>query len=211
MPDLDTKILPLLPLNTGVVLPHMVVTLTLESPEARSAVEAARKADDTLLLVPRVEGKYSRVGTVAQIEEMGRTPGGVQALVIRGLYRALIGSGVAGTGETTWVQIDPQPDPTEVSARARELAREYRATVENVVDARGVPQVAEFLRGIEVPGALADTAGYSPDLSIEQRIELLETLDVERRLELALEWAKQTLAEVTIKDKIREEVTEGMD
>jgi ATP-dependent Lon protease len=211
MPDLDTKILPLLPLNTGVVLPHMVVTLTLESPEARSAVEAAHKSDDTLLLVPRVDGKYSRVGTVAKIEEMGRTPGGVQALVIRGLYRALIGSGVAGTGETTWVQIDPHPDPDEVSERARELARQYRATVENVVEARGVPQVAEFLRGIEDPGALADTAGYSPDLSIEQRIELLETLDVERRLELALEWAKQTLAEVTIKDKIREEVTEGMD
>jgi ATP-dependent Lon protease len=211
MPDLDTKILPLLPLNTGVVLPHMVVTLTLETPEARAAVDAARKADDTLLLVPRVEGKYSNVGTVAKIEEMGRTPGGVQALVIRGLHRALIGSGVAGTGETTWVQFEARPDPDEFSDRTHQLAREYRATIENIVEARGVPQIAEFLRGIDEPGALADTAGYSPDLTIEQRIELLETLDVERRLELALEWAKQTLAEVAIKDKIREEVTEGMD
>jgi ATP-dependent Lon protease len=211
MPDLDTKILPLLPLNSGVVLPHMVVTLTLETDEARSAVEAAGKADDTLLLVPRVDGRYARVGTVAKIEEMGRTPGGVQALVIRGVHRALIGSGVAGTGETTWVQIEPQPDPPEVSDRSRELAREYRATVENIVEARGVPQIAEFLRGIEEPGALADTAGYSPDLSMEQRIELLETLDVERRLEMVVEWAKQTLAEVSLKDKIREDVAEGMD
>jgi ATP-dependent Lon protease len=211
MSDLDTKILPLLPLNSGVVLPHMVVTLTLETDEARAAVEAAGKADDTLLLVPRVDGRYARVGTVAKIEEMGRTPGGVQALVIRGVHRALIGSGVAGTGDTTWVQFEPQPDPAEVSERTRELAREYRATVENIVEARGVPQIAEFLRGIEEPGALADTAGYSPDLSMEQRIELLETLDVERRLERVVEWAKQTLAEVTLKDKIREDVAEGMD
>jgi ATP-dependent Lon protease len=211
MPDLDTKILPLLPLNTGVVLPHMVVTLTLETPEARAAVEAAGKAEDTLLLVPRVDGRYARVGTVAKIEEMGRTPGGVQALVIRGLHRALIGSGVAGTGETTWVQVDPQPDPAQASPRAHELAREYRATVENIVEARGVPQIAEFLRGIDEPAALADTAGYSPDLSMEQRIELLETLDVERRLELVVEWAKRTLAEVSLKDKIREEVAEGLD
>src|SRR6266498_3125906 len=95
--QLETKILPLLPLTTGVVLPHMVVTLTLETPEARAAVTAARSADDTLLLVPRTEaGAYARVGTVAVIEEMGRTPGGVQALVIRGLHRALIGSGIAG-------------------------------------------------------------------------------------------------------------------
>src|SRR6266542_824285 len=142
--QLETTILPLLPLSTGAVLPHMVVTLTLESPEARAAVEAARSAEDTLLLVPKVGDKFARVGTVAHIEEMGRTPGGVEALVLRGLHRALIGSGVAGTGETTWVQIDPRPDSDEVTSRIAELAREYRGTIENIVDARGVPQVAEF-------------------------------------------------------------------
>ena len=62
MPEqLDTKILPLLPLTTGVVLPTMVVTVTLETEEARAAVNAARSADDTLLLVPRSEdGHYAR-------------------------------------------------------------------------------------------------------------------------------------------------------
>ena len=213
MPEqLDTKILPLLPLTTGVVLPGMVVTVTLETDEARAAVNAARSADDTMLLVPRSEdGRYARVGTVARIEEMGRTPGGTTALVIRGLHRALIGSGIAGTGEATWVQIEPKPDDTEVTARAAELAREYRATVENILDARGVPQLAEFLRGIDEPGMLADTAGYSPDLSFEQKLEVLETLDVEKRLEKVTEWAKQTLAEVAVKDRIRSEVAEGLD
>ncbi len=213
MPDqLDTKILPMLPLTTGVVLPHMAVTLALETPDARAAAQAARSADDMLLLVPRTEaGTYARVGTVAVIEEMGRTPGGVEALVIRGLHRALIGSGVAGTGEAIWVQIDPRPDPEQVSPRTEELAREYRATLENIVEARGVPQVMEMIRGIDEPGALADLAGYSPDLSFERKVEVLETLDVEQRLEKVLSWARDTLAEVALKDKIRSEVTEGMD
>src|SRR5207247_2974780 len=170
--QLETKSLPLLPLNTGVVLPHMVVTVTLETAEAKAAVQAARSAEDTLLLGPRAEtGAYARVGTVAKIEEMGRTPGGVQALVIRGLPRALIGSGVAGTGEAVWVQVEPAEDPDEPSERAYELATQYRATLEAIVESRGVPQVAEFLRGIDEPGALADMAGYSPDLSFEQRVE----------------------------------------
>jgi ATP-dependent Lon protease len=212
MPEqLDTKILPMLPLTTGVVLPHMVVTLTLESREARAAVGAARSAEDTLLVVPRTEeGAYARVGTVAVIEEMGRTPGGVEALVIRGLHRALIGSGVAGTGEAIWVQVDPRPDRDRPSPSTEELAREYRATLENIVEARGAPQVAEFLRGIDEPGALADMAGYSPDLSFEQKVEVLETLDVDQRLEKVLAWARDTLAELTLKDRIRSEVAEGM-
>jgi ATP-dependent Lon protease len=213
MPEqLDTRILPMLPLQTGVVLPHMVVTLAVETSEAEAAIRAARAAGDTLLLVPRTErGAYARIGTVAAIEEMGQGPGDVQALVIRGLYRALIGSGVAGAGEAVWVQVEARPDPEETSDRAHELAREYRAAVENIVEARGAPQVAEFLRGIESPGAMADTAGYSPDLSFDQKVEVLETLDVEQRLEKVLAWAKDTLAEVVLKDRIRTEVAEGLE
>jgi ATP-dependent Lon protease len=209
--QLDTQVLPLLPLTSGVVLPGMVVTLTLETPEARTAVEAARSADDHLLLVPRVDSRYARVGTVAVIENEGRLMNGLEALVIRGLNRAVVGAGVAGTGDATWVSYSPAPDAEDATPRVQELAREYRATVENIVETRGIPQVAELLRGIDTPGALADTAGYSPDLSLEQRILILETLDVEKRLEMVLAWAKQTLADVQLKDKIRTEVAEGID
>ena len=171
MPEIDTQVLPLLPLTTGVVLPGMVVTLTLESDEARAAVGGRGRATDdaVLLLVPRVDGRYARVGTVAKIEERRvRRRNGVEALVIRGLARAVVGVGVPGTGEAVWVQVEPV-DESEPTARARELAREYRAVIENIVEARGVPQVAEFLRGIDDPGQIADTAGYSPDLSFEQQ------------------------------------------
>ncbi len=84
-------------------------------------------------------------------------------------------------------------------------------TIENIVEARGVPQVGEFLRGITDPGQMADTSGYSPDLSFDQKVEVLETLDVEQRLEKVLAWAKEVLAEVELKDKIRTDVREGME
>ena len=211
MATLETQILPLLPLTTGVVLPGMVVTITIESDDARKAVAAAEASGGELLLVPRIGSRYARIGTVAAVEDVGRLPSGLEALVIRGLHRAEVGLGVPGTGDATWVRVEPRPDPPQASERARELAREYRATIENIVEARGIPQVAEFLRSIHEPGAMADTSGYSPDLSFEQKVEVLETLDVEERLEKVLGWAKEVLAELTLKDKIRSEVREGME
>ncbi|MDP9242220.1 MAG: LON peptidase substrate-binding domain-containing protein, partial [Actinomycetota bacterium] len=211
MSGIDTKILPLLPLTTGVVLPGMVVTLTLESEEAKRAVAAAREADGTILLVPKVGASYARIGTVAKVEDVGLLPSGMDALVIRGIGRARVGLGVPGTGLATWVQIESADDENSETPRARELAREYRATVEGIVEARGVSGVAEFLRGINDPGAMADTSGYSPDLEFEQKIEVLETLDVEKRLALVLGWARDTLAEASLKDKIRSDVAEGME
>ena len=210
MSEIDTQALPLLPLTTGVVLPGMVVTLTIESDEARAAVDAATEGDGLLLLVPRLDGRYARVGTVAKIEDIGALRSGTEALVIRGLNRAVVGVGVPGTGEAIRVQADWVSE-TEPSERARQLAREYRAVIENIVEARGVPQVAEFLRGISDPGQIADTSGYSPDLGFEQKIQILETVDVEARLQLVLAWAKDTLADLELKDKIRTDVSEGME
>ena len=210
MAEIDTKILPLLPLTTGVVLPGMVVTLTLESDEAKRAVAAARAADGELLLVPRLGSSYARIGTVATVEDVGILPSGMDALVIRGTGRARVGVGVPGTGDATWVQFEDASDEGADTSRARELAREYRATVEGIVEARGISGVADYLRGISDPGAMADTAGYSPDLELEQKVEVLETLDVVKRLELVLAWAKDTLADASLKDKIRSDVAEGM-
>ena len=100
---LDTQVLPLLPLTSGVVLPGMVVTLMLETPEAKAAVAAAREGDGELVLVPRLEARYARIGTVAKIEDVGRLQNGMDAMVVRGVRRAVVGTGVAGTGDATWV------------------------------------------------------------------------------------------------------------
>src|SRR5712692_2980981 len=208
--QLETTTLPLLPLRSGVILPHMVITLMLESDDARHAVEAAQARDGILVAVPRLESGFAAVGTVAKVEDAGRRPSGGDAAVIRGLHRAIVTTGVPGTGDATWVQVEHRPDNEATSPEIDELAREYRATIENIVDARGVPQVAEFLKGVTDPGALADMAGYSPDLSFEQKIEVLVTLDVSERLEKVVGWAKQALADISLREKIRTDVTEGI-
>ncbi len=210
MSGLDTKVLPLLPLTTGVVLPGMVVTLTIESDDARRAVSVARDGGSELLLVPRVGSRYARVGTVASIEDVGRLQNGMEALVMRGLYRAIVSQGVPGTGDAIWVQVEPV-DEGEATSEAHRLAREYRATIENIAEARGVPQVVDVLRGMTDPSQIADMSGYSPDLSFEQKVEVLETVDLEQRLEKVLVWAKEALAELELKDKIRSDVREGME
>ncbi|HYN35549.1 MAG TPA: endopeptidase La [Actinomycetota bacterium] len=209
----DTKIrtLPILPLTQGVVLPYMVVNIALESDEARGAIEAAREADGHVLLVPRVDSGYAQVGTVAKIEEAGNLPSGLEVCVLRGLHRGVVTTGVAGAGSATWVQVENVIDDPEGSETAQQLAKEYRAAVEALLDVRGRGELAEFLRGINTPGAMADTSGYSPDLSVEQKIEILETLDVEKRLEKVLGWVKDTLAEAELKDKIRNDVSEGLE
>ena len=90
--------LPVLPLADAVVLPGMVIPVTLDEPERQAAVDAARSADGKLLAVPRLDGDYGAVGTVAVIEQVGRLPSGEPAAVVRGLTRARIGSGVPGPG-----------------------------------------------------------------------------------------------------------------
>ncbi len=202
--------LPLLPLKSGVVLPGMVFTLALESDEARAAVEAAQSAGGHLLLVPHIEGKYATVGVIAEVTEEGALPGGLQAVVIRGDQRATIGTGVPGTGDALWVEAEPIDDG-EPSAAAVELAREYRAVLENILHSRGAGRIAAQLREITEPGRLAVVAGYSPDLNLPQKVEVLETIDVEARVRLVLGWARDTLAELTLREKIKVDVEEGME
>jgi ATP-dependent Lon protease len=212
MDDIRTSVLPLLPLATGVVLPGMVVTMAIESEEAKAALEATVSSEGRILLVPRLDGRYARVGTVAKVEDSGELPSGLRAVVVRGLHRATVGVGVpAPAGSALWVQAEAASSDGEPSPRARELAREYRAVIENILDHRGAGGLAEALRGISDPGAMADTAGYSPDLSFEQKLEVLETVDVEARLEKVLAWARDTLADLTLKERIQSDVADGME
>jgi ATP-dependent Lon protease len=202
--------LPLLPLKSGVILPGMVFTMALESEESRVAVEAARSAGGRLLLVPHIEGRYSNIGVISEVMEEGSLPGGLEAIAVRGDQRATIGTGVPGTGDALWVEAEPLDDG-EATAGVIELAREYRAVLENILLSRGARQVAAQLREISEPGRLADVAGYSPDLTLSQKVEVLETIDVEARLRLVLGWARDTLADLTLRERIKNDVEEGME
>jgi ATP-dependent Lon protease len=194
-----------------VVLPHMTVTLAIEGDAAKAAIESARQGNRLVLLVPRIDGHYGTIGTVARLGEGGELPTGAEAFLLRGEYRARLGSGQADIGGALFVKADPITDPEPPSERAVELAREYRAMLETLVESRGVPQIVQFLRAARTPSHLADLAGYSPDLTTEQKLEVLETFEVEERLSKLIGWTKQILADASLKEKIRSDVAEGME
>jgi ATP-dependent Lon protease len=189
----------------------MTVTLAVEGDDQKAAIEAARQGSRMILLVPRIEGKFGTIGTVGRLGESADLPTGAEAFMIRGDYRARLGGGQADIAGALFVQADPIADPEPPTEASLELAREYRALLENLVESRGVPQVVQFLRAAKTPGHLADLAGYSPDLSTEQKLEVLETVDLEQRLTLLIKWTKSILADASLKEKIRSDVAEGME
>jgi ATP-dependent Lon protease len=107
--------------------------------------------------------------------------------------------------------VEPVAEAEAPSDEVRALASEYRAVIEQILDHRGARGMAQGLRGIREPGAVADMSLYSPDLSLEQKVEILETVDVEARLRLVLAWAREVLADVTVREEVNREVAEGFE
>jgi ATP-dependent Lon protease len=206
-----SELLPVLPMDDVVVLPHMAVTLAVEGDSQKAAIEAARQGSRLVLLVPRIDGHFGSIGTVARLGDSAELPTGAEAFMIRGEYRARLGSGQADIGGALWVKADPVIEPEPPTEKSVELGREYRAMLENLVESRGIPQLVQFLRTAKTPSHLADLAGYSPDLSMEQKLEVLETLELEERLAKLIRWTKQILADASLKEKIRSDVAEGME
>jgi ATP-dependent Lon protease len=206
-----TRKLPVLPLTEAVVLPHMSATIPTASEDARTAIGAALQEESLLLLLPKVDGRYASVGVIAKIEEKGNLPDGTEVVAVQGRVRAVLGEVTPEPGGPLWAEVTPSPDPRTWSERATQLAHEYRAVVENILEIRGAAQIAQVLRGIENPGHLADMSGYSPDHSQARKVEILETLDVEERLEKIIRWNREVLGELNLKEKVRSEVNERME
>ncbi|MEU6217053.1 endopeptidase La [Streptomyces sp. NPDC047022] len=214
-----TLSLPVLPLDGEVVLPGMVVPLDLSDSEVRAAVEAAQAAARSepgkprVLLVPRIDGTYASTGVLGTIEQVGRLADGDPGALIRGRGRVRIGAGTTGPGAALWVEgtrIEesvPEPLPGHVA----DLVKEYKALATSWLRKRGAWQVVDRVQAIEDVSALADNSGYSPFLTTEQKVELLETTDPVARLKLATQQLRDHLAEQDVAESIAKDVQEGVD
>ncbi len=206
----ETLNLPVLPLDDVVVLPGMVVPVRLADSEARAAIDAAQASgQDQVLLVPRLDGNYAKAGTLGEIEQIGRLPGGAQAAVIRGVARVQIGAGTTGPGAALWVGATVLDEITD--AKSADLARDYKALVTTVLERREAWQVINSVKQVNNPAELADLAGYASYLSDEQKSWLLETPDVSERLTKLIGWVKDHLAELEVSETIQKDVQEGME
>ncbi len=190
----------IVPLDDAVVFPGMTVTLPLEDVGT----------DPRVLLVPKQEGGFARVGVVAEVSTRVRMGGHDAAVSVVALHRGVPGAGEADASGALVVTVEEHPDQVLPGHLTRELEREYRAVVEEILKLRGDDgRISAFLRSITSPGALADTSGYSPDISTEQKIQLLETIDVVERLKLALRFQQERHTELVVRKRIREDVESG--
>jgi ATP-dependent Lon protease len=214
-----TLVLPVLPLDDEVVLPGMVVPLDLSDAEVRAAVEAAQAAARStpgkpkVLLVPRIDGTYARTGVLGTVEQVGRLADGDPGALVRGRSRVRIGAGTTGPGAALWVEgarVEehvPEPLPGQVA----ELVKEYKALATTWLKKRGAWQVVDRVQAIDDVSALADNSGYSPFLTTEQKVELLETADPVARLRTATQQLRDHLAEQDVAETIAKDVQEGVD
>src|SRR4051794_33916679 len=88
--------------------------------------------EERVLLVPRHEGDYAKVGTVAEVGDRVRLPGGARAVSLTGLHRAIAGAAHTDSQGRLRVEVEERPDEEPPGATTRELEREYRATVEEI-------------------------------------------------------------------------------
>jgi len=166
--------------------------------------------EERVLLVPRHEQEFAAVGTVAEVTDRVRLPGGARAITLMGLHRGVAGAAHTLPDGRLYVEVEERSDEVPVDGQTRNLEREYRAVVEEILELRGDNgRVSAFVRSITEPGSLADTSGYSPDLSFEQKVKLLQTTDVTERLELALGYQRERLAELQVRRRIRDDVESG--
>ena len=144
------------------------------------------------------------VGTIADIQEVAQDD--VSAVLIAGVARARIAGATTRGDDVLWVEAEAVEDEdASEDPEVRRLATEYRAVVEEILELRGIGAMASRILDLDDPGQLADLAVYAPDLSLAQKIEVLETLDVRSRLEKVLAWMDEVLAGLSIRKQIRED------
>jgi ATP-dependent Lon protease len=191
--------LTLISLDDTVVFPGMPVTLALDAGHEKH-----------VFLMPRKGNRYAKVGVVAEITERVEMPGRGSAVSLVGRYRGVPGAAQTDPDGRLRVNVEERPDVIPAPTLTHELEREYRAVVEEILQLRGDDgRISAFVRSITNAGALADTAGYSPDLNFDQKVELLETVDVVERLKLALKFQQERLTELHVRRRIRDEVESG--
>ena len=213
--------LPLVALRETVIFPEMIVPLQVGREKSVAALNAAVASNGPIALVTQRQAEREEigdpselyaVGTLAKIAQVVQLQDGTVRAIVQGQGRLRV-LGFTQTSPYIIVQVEEVEDVTPEGIEVQALMRTVQAQIEQYV-ANGAPvppEAAVAARNISEPGLLADMVAYSPDMSTEQRQELLETIDVVERLKLVSTFLARQIEILELKGKIQSEVKSEMD
>jgi ATP-dependent Lon protease len=217
----EPRDLPLVALRETVIFPEMIVPLQVGREKSVAALNAAVDNGGPIALVTQRQPEQEEisdpselyeVGTLAKIAQVVQLQDGTVRAIVQGQGRIRV-QGFVHTAPYLAARVEQLQDETPTGVEVQALIRSVQAQIEQYV-ANGAPvppEAAVAARNITEPGLLADMVAYSPDMSTEQRQELLETIDVEQRLKLVSAFLARQIEILELKGKIQSEVKSEMD
>ena len=219
-PSSDILRLPVLPLRDVVVYPHMVIPLFVGRDKSKQALDQAMKYGKQVVLVaqkqadvddPGVDDVY-RVGTIANILQLVKMPDGTDKVLAEGRERARI-SDLSG-GDFYSGQIDTLDDvgpmtEREVGVLSRSVVTQFEQYVK--LNKKVPPEILTSLSGIDDVGRLTDTIAAHMSLRLDIKQKVLETVNVQERLELVLGLVEGEIDLLQIEKRIRGRVKQQME
>ncbi len=213
--------LPLVALRETVIFPEMIVPLQVGRDKSVAALNAAVEASSAIVLVTQRQADQEdvseaselyEVGTLAKIAQVVQLQDGTVRAIVQGQTRVRL-HGFSQSDPYLRGSIEELHDTTPANVEIQALMRSVQAQVEQYVQSGAPvpPEAAVAAKNITEPGLLADMTAYSPDMSTEQRQELLETVDIVARLKLVSTFLAHQIEILELKGKIQSEVKSEMD
>ena len=220
-PGMGPRDLPLLALRETVIFPEMIVPLQVGRDRSVKALNAAVADSSPIALVTQREAEREDitdaaelypVGTLAKVAQVVQLQDGTVRAIVQGQQRLRV-VGFEQTDPYVIADIEMLEDVKASGLEVQALMRNVQSQLEQYVQSGAPvpPEAALAARNITEPGLLADMVAYSPDMSTEQRQELLETVDVEERLRIVSTFLARQIEILELKGKIQSEVKSEMD
>jgi ATP-dependent Lon protease len=215
------QVLPLVALRDTVIFPEMIVPLQVGRDRSVKALDRAVRTSQPVALVTQrsseqeeighVDELYT-VGTLAKIAQVIRLQDGTIRAIVQGQRRIRL-LDLLQTEPHLEARVELIDDATEKTLEIEALMASIHGQIEQYVNsgASVPPEVAVAARNIVDGGLLADMTAYSPEMTTEQRQELLETIDVADRLRLASQFLAKQIEVLELKGRIQSEVKSEMD
>ncbi len=219
IPENAVQEYPLLPLRDVVVFPHMVVPLFVGREKSIQALEAAMEGSKEILLVAQKDASTDEpgpkdvfeMGTLATVLQMLRLPDGTVKVLVEGNARATISNITEGeylSGGAVLMDEEGLPE-REQEVLVKTLMDEFEKYVKL---SKKVPsEVSNALTGIEELERLADTMAAHLEMRIPEKQELLEALDIRKRVDLLLGKLDGEIDLIEVEKRIRGRVKKQME